>query len=98
MDDEVSLFFFFVFVVSSNVGDTMRFLRSAPECQSDVNSNKRGCGTLVKAQAPARVDVPTALFFLQCGPRSPTRVQVFVRMLEYVLVRQPIVILRVPAT
>ena len=37
--------------------------------------------------------VPTALFLLQCGPRSPTRVQVFVRMFGYVLVRQPTVIL-----
>ena len=33
-------------------------------------------------------------FPLQCGPRSPTRVQFFVRMLGYVLFRQPIVILR----
>ena len=60
----------------------------------DRNSNKRGCGSLVKAQASARVDVPTAPFFLQCGPRSPTRVQVFVRMLGYVFVRQPTVIMR----
>ena len=34
-----------------------------PECQSDANSNKRGCGTPVKAQASARVDVPTARVF-----------------------------------
>ena len=32
------------------------------ECERDVKSNKRGCGTLVKAQAPARVDVHTAFF------------------------------------
>ena len=34
-----------------------------PECQSDASSNKRGCGTLAQAQAPARVDVPTARVF-----------------------------------
>ena len=34
-----------------------------PECRSGVNSNKRGCGSLVKAQASARVDVPTARVF-----------------------------------
>ena len=34
-----------------------------PECQSDVNSNKRGCGTNAQAQASARVDVPTARVF-----------------------------------
>ena len=35
------------------------------ECHSDVNSNKRGCGSPVKAQAQAsaRVDVPTARVF-----------------------------------
>ena len=37
------------------------------ECQSDVSSNKRGCGSPVKAQAQAqasaRVDVPTARVF-----------------------------------
>ena len=33
------------------------------ECQSNVNSNKRGCGPPVKAQASARVDVPTARVF-----------------------------------
>ena len=30
------------------------------ECHKDVNSNKRGSGSLVKAQATARVDVSTA--------------------------------------
>ena len=35
------------------------------------------------------------LFLLQCRPRSPTRVQAFVRMLGYVLVRHPTVILSV---
>ena len=42
--------------------DTRCFLRSAPECQSNVSSNQRGCGSPVKAQAQAsaRVDVPTA--------------------------------------
>ena len=30
------------------------------ESSLDVNSNKRGCGTLAQAQASARVDVPTA--------------------------------------
>ena len=39
------------------------------ECHKDVNSNKRGCGSPAQTQAPA--------CFL-CGPRSPTRVQVFV--------------------
>ena len=34
-----------------------------PECQSGANSNKRGCGPPVKAQATARVDVPTARVF-----------------------------------
>ena len=34
-----------------------------PECQSDVNSNKRGCGSPAQAQASARVDVPTARVF-----------------------------------
>ena len=36
-----------------------------PECQSGANSNKRGCGPPVKAQAQAtaRVDVPTARVF-----------------------------------
>ena len=35
------------------------------ECQSDVSSNKRGCGSPVKAQAQAsaRVDVLTARVF-----------------------------------
>ena len=33
------------------------------ECQSGVNSNKRGCGSPVKAQASARVDVPTERVF-----------------------------------
>ena len=33
-----------------------------PECQSDVNSNKRVCGSPVKTQASARVDVPRAPF------------------------------------
>ena len=38
------------------------------------------------------------LFFCcSAGPRSPTRVLVFVRMLGYVLVRQPTVIREVPA-
>ena len=36
-----------------------------------------------------------SLFFLQCGPRSPTGVQVFVRLLGHALVRQPTVILTV---
>ena len=62
-----------------------------PDCQSDVNSNKRGCGS----QASAMVDVPTDSFFLlQCGPRSPTRVQACVRMLGNVYGGQPTVILR----
>ena len=39
---------------------------------------EESCGSPAKAQASARVDVPTAVFFLQCGPRRPTRVQVFV--------------------
>ena len=60
--------------------------------ESNMNASFSGV-----AQASARVDVPTALHFLQCGPRSPTRVQVFVRMLGYVLVRQPTMILRVSA-
>ena len=49
------------------------------ECQSDVSSKKRGCGSpaQAQAQATARVDVPTAAAFL-CGPRSPTCLQVFV--------------------
>ena len=34
-----------------------------PECQSDVNSNKRGCGTYAQAHSSARVDVPTARVF-----------------------------------
>ena len=35
------------------------------ECQSNVSSNQRGCGSPVKAQAQAsaRVDVPTARVF-----------------------------------
>ena len=49
-----------------------------PECQSGANSNKRGCGPPVKAQATARVDVPTARVFPAVDSRSPTRVQVFV--------------------
>ena len=35
-------------------------------------------------------------FFLQCGPRSPTRLQVFVRMLGYVHYRQPILTVPTP--
>ena len=62
------------------------------ECQSDADSNKRGCGVPAQAQASARVDVPTAR--VPRGPRSPTRVQVFVRMLGYVHGGQPTVILR----
>ena len=57
---------------------------------------RRGCGWLATAQATALVDVPTAHHVFGCGPRSPTRVQVFVRMLGYVLVKQPTVILTVP--
>ena len=38
-------------------------LAQCSECQSDVNSNKRGCGSLAQAQASARVDVPTARVF-----------------------------------
>ena len=34
-----------------------------PECQSDANSNKHGCGTPAQAQASARVDVHTARVF-----------------------------------
>ena len=33
------------------------------ERHSDVNSNKRGCGSPAQAQASARVDVPTARVF-----------------------------------
>ena len=33
------------------------------ECHSDVNLNKRGCGSPAQAQASARVDVPTARVF-----------------------------------
>ena len=33
------------------------------ECQRGENSNKHGSGSPVKAQASARVDVPTVLFF-----------------------------------
>ena len=36
---------------------------TVPECQSDVNSNKRGCGTPAQAQTSARVDMPTARVF-----------------------------------
>ena len=40
----------------------MAISAQCPECQRDVNSNKRGSRSLVKAQATARVDVPTAPF------------------------------------
>ena len=43
-----------------------------PECQSGANSNKRECGPLVKAQAAARVDVPTARVFLVWTKESNT--------------------------
>ena len=48
-----------------------------PECQSDVNSDKRGCGSPAKAQAPARVDVPTAFFFCSADQGVQHSVQVF---------------------
>ena len=53
-----------------------RVLTQGDFCAS-ANSNKRGCGPPVKAQATARVDVPQPACFPH-GPRSPTRVQVFV--------------------
>ena len=43
-----------------------------PECQSGANSNKRGCGPPVKAQATARVDVPTARVFPAWSKESNT--------------------------
>ena len=43
-----------------------------PECQSGANSNKRGCGPPVKAQATARVDVPTARVFSAWSKESNT--------------------------
>ena len=50
-----------------------------PECQSGVISNKRGCGSPAKAQATARVDVPTARVFRVWTKESNTcAVQVFV--------------------
>ena len=60
--------------------------RSSPEsmrrflwpCDSTHGcAQRRDCGWLAKAHASARVDVPTVHFYLQCGPRSPTRAQVF---------------------
>ena len=60
--------------LQGNTKEATTFLRSALNVRVVRISNKRGCGSPVKAQASARVDVPTACFFLQCGPRSPTRV------------------------
>ena len=62
------------------------------ECHKDVNSNKLGCGSPVKAQATARVDVPTGRVFPVWTMEANMS-----RMLGYVLVGQPTVILRVPA-
>ena len=46
-----------------NGGDSRDLLEVvSSECQSDGNSSKPGCGSPVKAQASARVDVPTAPF------------------------------------
>ena len=87
---------FFSAMASKKSGGHKVISAQCPECQSDVISNKRGCGSLVKAQASARVDVRTAAVFLQCEPRSPTRVQVFVRMLGHVHDGQPTVNLTVP--
>ena len=63
---------FFVFAIVSHAVDTKWFLCSAPNVNVVRNSNKRGCGSLVKALASAWVGVPTAPVALQCGPRSPT--------------------------
>ena len=63
---------------------------------SGTDGDGRRYGSLVKAPAPARVDVPSAHFF-QRGPRSPTRVYKFffflTRMLGSVCDRQPTMIL-----
>ena len=48
------------------------------ECHpSGTHGDKRSCGSLVKAPASARVDVPTAPIFLWYGARSPRRVNKF---------------------
>ena len=72
-----------------------------PECQSGANSNKRGCGPPVKAQATARVDVPTARVFPAWSKESNTSASFCCErldMLGYPLVRQPTVILRVSSS
>ena len=58
-------------------------------------TKRSGCGWLAKAQATARVDVPTASVFFCSVDRGVHDVYTgFVRMLGHVLVRQPTVILR----
>ena len=55
---------------------------------------RRGRGLLVKPQATALVDVPTAPVF-SSADQGVQRVCKFVRMLGHVLVRHPTVILTV---
>ena len=65
---------------------------------SGTDGKGRSCGSLVKAQAPARLNMPTALHhFAAVRTQEPdTRVQVLsARQLGYVLHGQPTVIFRV---
>ena len=57
-----------------------------PECQSGANSNKRGCGPPVKAQATARVDVPHSPRVSCVDQGVQHECKFLLRMLGYVLV------------
>ena len=80
------------------VGTCVRVSRDSDP--SGTDGDRRSCGLLVKAQASARLDVPTARHFLQYGPRRPTCVVTsfcFKRKLGSVHDGQPTVIMRVSA-
>ena len=76
-----------VVVLFEFLEDDTKLAQSCTDWLSNVSLNQRGCGSPVKAQAQAsaQVDVPTA----------PHVCKFLLRMLGYVLHRQPTVILRV---
>ena len=57
---------------------------------TDGRQGEESCGSLVKAQASARVDVPTAPLFCSAdGPRSPPRVYKFFVYQEFWICARP---------
>ena len=82
-DKKVSVFFFLDDGLKKSV-DTKVISVQCAECHKNVNSNKRGCGSLVKAQARARVDVPTARVFSCVDQGVQHECKFLLRMLGYV--------------